>query len=128
MSERFKYVTVELPPIERRSEQVIFWPFQDGIGPNDIAKNKEGKYAIKPGCGCVAEITVNTDGIYALYKDQGSDKDKEFSKYIRVFFKDDLTPLIVKNERGVEVYNVQRPNQLLQLKGSYINLPNSVRQ
>lgn len=128
MSEKFKQVIVELPPIERQSEQVIFWPFQDGVGPDDIAKTKDGKYAIKKGCGCVAEITVNKEGVFALYEDQGGKNDKEFGKVIRVFFKDDLTPLMVKNQNGVEVFNIQRPNQLLQFKGSYINLPNSVKQ
>lgn len=100
-------------PIKPGDKNVkVEWLFED-LANIDIAKDSDDKYAVKPGCGCTANVKVTDTGIIAYYSDSTSKKDvlasqnreKVVGKNMRVFL-DDGKPLYVKNERGIMKLNV----------------------
>lgn len=100
-------------PISPGTKNVgVNWLFED-LTNVDIAKDSDGKYAVKPGCGCTANVEVTETGIIAFYTDStkkqdvlsSQNREKSVGKNMRVFL-DDGKPLYVKNERGVMKLNV----------------------
>lgn len=93
---------------------LVEWLFDD-LGIHEIARKDNGTFAIKPGCGCTADIEVLSDRILAKYNDStvlaGKTKDT-VGKTLQVFLNDGK-PLFVKNEKGVKIWNPSKTNALL---------------
>ena len=91
----------------------VEWLFEE-LTREQIYKESKDKYAVRPGCGCTANVEVLEDRIVATYTDstkkdsvlKSPNREMSIRKTISVFL-DDGKDLIVKNERGVDALNVK---------------------
>lgn len=93
-------------PIQGKSN--LFWEFSKDADLSTIE-------FIKGSCGCT-EVKQEDNGVSAVYKDnhdttQVPDK-HTVQNSIRVFLKDGK-PLMVENDRGVKIHNLEKEHHLL---------------
>jgi len=83
----------------------VVWYF-DELKRSDIAtyyKNNKIEYAIEKNCSCQGEIQVTDTFIKLIYNDKGSVG--SISKRIILYLKDEKHPTVIKNDRGIDIFN-----------------------
>ncbi len=101
----FKYDTINIGNIKAQSKQTIFWQF-DEAKRSDIAtftQNGIIQYAVEKNCSCQGTVKVSDSGLFLEYSDKGWIGDVE--KEIKVFHSLPGEPVMVKNDRGIDVFN-----------------------
>lgn len=104
----FKDVSVNGGVIKPGQREVhIEWLF-DSLKKDDIASYMEGgvkKYAIKPSCGCTADIEVLEDRVVAKYND-GGNTIGPLSRSLTVYHSSVTgVDVFLINDRGVKIFN-----------------------
>jgi hypothetical protein len=110
----FKFYNTTYDGILRKGDSVqLFWPYANGMGPDDIVE-------IKPGCQCTAEINWNDKGVYARFTNQEKDEDLakgDFiaSKAMTVVFNDRFGK--INNTKGKMVWHPNKFTEVLKFSG-----------
>ena len=99
----FKETSVNIGDIKPGSINKVEWVF-DQVKKSDIAINPNGTYAIVPACGCTANFEVLEDKIVANYTDNGNTLGP-IGKSVTVYYNDVGVETMLKNKKGVDVYN-----------------------
>lgn len=112
----FKNLISNVDKVKPGTSKVKLEWFYDKLKKEDIALKPDGSYAIKPSCGCTANVVVTDESIKAFYSDNTylseGEKSKTVSKYLTVYLKDEL-PVFVKNPVGTTIYNVNKSKIIL---------------
>lgn len=107
----FKNAHIDVETVLPQGGSATLEWFYDEVDFNTIQK-------VQPGCGCTAKIDQLADRIRAVFTDQtvndhfkGKDE-LSLTKTLTVFYKDGK-PLKTKNNRGVEIWNPEKEQDVL---------------